>query len=92
MWGSNGGRFLSLCSEILLAMGGVMACLFCISTVFRLYSSLGEQLRDLLRQHGTMESVNLKFEKEHILEQQENTEGGWHTQLSLEKLPGWDES
>ena len=88
MWGSNGGRFLSLCSEILLAM----ACLFCISTVFRLYSSLGEQLRDLLRQHGTMESVNLKFEKEHILEQQENTEGGWHTQLSLEKLPGWDES
>lgn len=53
--------------------------------------NLGEKLRELLRTHNTMEAVNLTFEKEHITENAEKADGGWHTEGSLSKLPGWTE-
>ena len=51
----------------------------------------GEKLRELLRTHHTMESVNVHMERQHVLEDHEGVEGGWHTEGSLALQPGWTE-
>lgn len=50
----------------------------------------GEKLRELLHEEGSMEMVNLRIEREHLQESQEDLQGGWHTEGSLKLIPGWD--
>ena len=50
----------------------------------------GGKLRELLLEEGSVEMVNLRIEREHLQESQEDLQGGWHTEGSLKFIPGWD--
>ena len=51
----------------------------------------GDKLAHLLREHGSMELVNVRIERQHSSQYDEDLQGGWHTVGSLKLLPGWTE-
>ena len=65
--------------------------MFLLLLVMTIYHIQGDKLHGLLLQHGCMEKVNVKFEREHLQQHDEDLQGGWHTAGSLKLLPGWDE-
>ena len=55
---------------------------------FYLTSILGEELRKLLLQQGTLEQVEVQLEKQHVEEESDTLRGGWHSEASL-AMEGW---
>lgn len=61
----------------------------CHASFFFCELLLGEKLHELLLQNGSMNEVNVQLEQEHIVEEEDDAKGGWHTEGSLKLIPGW---
>ena len=61
-----------------------------LTGILPLWAAKGEQLHELLKQHGTFEAVECHLQKWQESEQKDSLQGGWENEITLAAL-GWTE-
>ena len=64
--------------------------MFCFNWLF--FSSLGNQLKKMLQEHGSFEAMEIAIKKINQKAKSESALGGWYTETYLQTHEGWTKS